>query len=79
MGLGKTLSLISLILAQKDNRSIDYDDGPHDRMVSVKATLVVVPLTLLQMWDTEIKLRVRPHTLSVLIYHGPKRTKDYRE
>ncbi len=78
MGLGKTLSMISLVIVQKGKQPI-VERRVDDQLLRVKGTLVVCPLTLLEMWDQEIRSRVRPHTLSVLVYHGPKRTKDYRE
>ena len=82
MGLGKTLTMIALILKQRENeprpKSRDLPSG-EEELLSVKATLVVVPLTLLDMWNNEIRSKVDPHTLSILIYHGPKRTKDHRE
>ena len=77
MGLGKTLSMISLILDSKKQRSfISRSKNTDDNMLSTNGTLVVVPLTLLRMWETEIRSKVRSGLLSVTIYHGANRVKD---
>ena len=77
MGLGKTLSMISLILDSKKQRSfISRSKNTDDNMLSTNGTLVVVPLTLLRMWETEIRSKVRSGLLSVTIYHGANRAKD---
>lgn len=54
-------------------------DTSKQGLPQIKSTLVVVPLTLLGMWEREIQSMVDRNTLSVLVYHGPKRTTDHRE
>ena len=77
MGLGKTLSMISLILDnKKQSKFISRSRNTDDNILSTHGTLVVVPLTLLRMWETEVKSKVKPGLLSVTIYHGANRAKD---
>ncbi|CAI8052482.1 Transcription termination factor 2 [Geodia barretti] len=70
MGLGKTLSMISLILQNPSDHSHHSDD-----LMSSRATLVVCAPSLIHQWAAEIDSRLHRNTLSVLIYHGSKRTK----
>lgn len=63
MGLGKTVQMISLILA-------------HRAESKPRTTLVVVPLALVEQWRLEIEEKTRDDALSVIVHHGPKRTKD---
>lgn len=69
MGLGKTISALALILANK---------AP---VGTPKTTLIVAPLALLRQWDREIQEKVKPaHMLSTFIYHGrSKRTRQARK
>ena len=39
-------------------------------------TLVVCPASLLHHWHKEIERRTKPHLMTVVLYHGPQRTKD---
>uniref|UniRef100_A0A7S0BQX2 Uncharacterized protein n=1 Tax=Rhodosorus marinus TaxID=101924 RepID=A0A7S0BQX2_9RHOD len=65
--MGKTLQTIALILARRKRE--------NDPSVS-KTTLVVCPLVALNQWDSEIKKFTEKGSLSVLLYHGPKRPAD---
>jgi SNF2 family DNA or RNA helicase len=68
-GLGKTLSVIALMLANPP--------PPVDGKQSKWRTLIVCPVSLVGQWKEEIETRIRaPHRPSVYIYHGPKRTRD---
>lgn len=65
MGLGKTLSMISLIAhGYNENGLEDFH---------ANTTLLVVPASLLPMWDNELLKHVKPNTLSWRVYHGPRR------
>jgi SNF2 family DNA or RNA helicase len=73
-GLGKTLSMIALILAseelpgdQKDTK--DYDGG----------TLLVCPVSVMGQWEKEIEDHVKRNHLNVLKHHGPKRETKARD
>ena len=78
MGLGKTLSMIALIVKTK-GKTAEAGRGGGGPMLQSKGTLVIAPLTLTRMWEEEIVKMVYPGTLSVFLYHGPKRPEDPRE
>jgi len=62
-GLGKTLSMLALILHNSD-------EGKPFR------TLIVCPLSLVNQWKKEIETRIkRKYKKSVYLYHGANRTK----
>ena len=68
MGLGKSLSIISLVAT----------DWPHYNMASSEGvpTLLVVPPSLLRTWEEELRRHLRPGTLRWWLYHGPKRSEN---
>lgn len=70
MGVGKTLQIISLLLA--------------DPARTKQPTLIVCPLSVMSNWSGQIRSHVRPeHGLKVLIYHGDgkksKTPEDYAQ
>lgn len=68
-GLGKTLSVVALMLANPP--------PPEDGKPSKWRTLIVCPVSLVGQWKEEIEQRIDPeHRPSIYIYHGPKRTRD---
>lgn len=76
MGLGKTCSLLSLIANnpfRKVSPSIDRSLKMGDT-VRVKGSLVVVPFSLLQVWESQITRHFRPRTVQILIYYGMSNT-----
>lgn len=68
MGLGKSLSIISLLA----------NDWPHYNLGAseVVPTLLVVPSSLLRTWEDELKKHLRPRTLRHWLYYGPKRLEN---
>lgn len=69
MGLGKTCTMLSLISA---NRSPDISVGdatpiPPD---AVKATLVVVPFSLIEVWNKQVERHFTPASLRTYVYHS---------
>ncbi|KAG8935555.1 hypothetical protein FRC02_007699 [Tulasnella sp. 418] len=60
MGLGKTLTMLSLILAT-------IDDIPANRS---NATLIMVPLSVLSNWTSQMEEHVVPGKLKYCVYHG---------
>jgi len=80
MGLGKSLTMISVIVSSLD-RALEYAvanthgiQDLHRRIVPSKATLIVVPSVLLiDNWIAEIEKHVLPGTLAVHKYHGAEK------
>lgn len=68
MGLGKSLTVISLL-------AMDWSHRPKD-LHGVTPTLLVVTLPLIRSWEEEFQSHLRPETLRCWTYHGPKRSKD---
>ena len=73
MGLGKTLSMLSLIAAKPAVASAGTSVSRGIPVNRVKATLIIVPASLVQVWDIQIKRHFYPSAVSVLIYHGSQR------
>ncbi|KAF7967470.1 hypothetical protein HWV62_34115 [Athelia sp. TMB] len=63
MGLGKTLTMISLILATQKDLPPDFS----------KATLIVVPLSVMSNWEKQIEDHCVPGALTSCVYYGSKR------
>ena len=70
MGLGKSLSIIALI-ASHPAPSI-----PRQSPDFCKATLLVVPYTLIPNWESQLKCHLYNQTLSWTRYHGSNRKAD---
>ena len=84
MGLGKTLSILALIVDSLDAANEFSQLQPYrtpQRMVyrNCKATLLVAPMSTITNWEEQIRNHIVPGTLSIYVYHGPKRTDDYNE
>ncbi|KAN0114679.1 SNF2 family N-terminal domain containing protein [Hyaloscypha variabilis] len=70
MGLGKSLSMISLIAA---NQYSGIGHHIEAGMTPTKSTLLVVPLPLLQTWETQLSRHLHPNSLSWCKFHGPSK------
>ncbi|KAI0633366.1 SNF2 family N-terminal domain-containing protein [Trametes polyzona] len=64
MGLGKTLTMIALILATKSDTPLDHSN----------ATLIVVPLSVMSNWEKQLEDHVKPGSLSYCVYYGKNRS-----
>lgn len=64
MGLGKTVQAIATMVKNPS----------QDR--AIRATLIVLPLPLIQQWKAEIESK---SNLTVYVYHGPNRTKSVNQ
>ncbi|KAI6157534.1 SNF2 family N-terminal domain-containing protein [Pisolithus tinctorius] len=64
MGLGKTLTMLSLILATKK-------DVPSDHS---QATLIVVPLSVMSNWEQQVEEYCTRGALSTYVYYGASRS-----
>ncbi|CAK4245402.1 unnamed protein product [Aphanomyces euteiches] len=67
MGMGKTIQAISLLL---ENVKIKRSKG----MLMGGGTLIICPVIACMQWKSEIERFVESNHLSILLYHGPKRT-----
>ncbi|KZT00465.1 uncharacterized protein LAESUDRAFT_553779 [Laetiporus sulphureus 93-53] len=65
MGLGKTLTMLSLVLATKADIPLDFS----------KSTLIVVPLSVLSNWEKQIEDHVIAGALTHCAYYGNTRSK----
>ena len=68
MGLGKSLSIISLL-------ATDWQQSANEASRPVP-TLVVVPPSLLRTWEAQLRQHLHPGTLRYLLYHGPNRSDE---
>ncbi|KAI5123845.1 hypothetical protein M0805_005664 [Coniferiporia weirii] len=64
MGLGKTLTMLALILATKLDIPPDYS----------RSTLIVVPLSVLSNWEGQIKEHCHRDSLKYYVYYGAARS-----
>ncbi|KAL8657042.1 MAG: hypothetical protein Q9226_002323 [Calogaya cf. arnoldii] len=83
MGLGKTLSILSLIVhGLSDAQTFGIHTAPivEEDDVSLirnsKATLLVCPLSTVANWEEQVKTHIEPGKLSYYIYHGSNRNKN---
>jgi len=86
MGLGKTLSILSLALSTLDQSQAWTDQPPGGKLVreipgirNTKTTLLVVPLSAVNNWISQIKEHIEEDALSYYVFHGPSRTTDLDE
>lgn len=84
MGLGKTLSTISLIAASLD-RAEAFAGGPVSvylngsiPLANIKGTLVIVPSVLLiEEWEKEVAKHTQQNSVKITRYHGQGRVKHF--
>ncbi|KAI9696843.1 MAG: hypothetical protein M1836_005205 [Candelina mexicana] len=87
MGLGKTLSILSLIVSTLDESQSWAEERPPPQQTpedvpllrNSKTTLLVSPLSTIANWEEQIKTHIQPGTLKYHIYHGPNRCTDVNE
>lgn len=79
MGLGKTLTMISLLLKSReveDESTLNESETENTPARSSKpdgGTLVVCPASLISQWSGELEKRTKRGLASWEMYHGPKR------
>ncbi|KAI9718546.1 MAG: hypothetical protein M1812_003997 [Candelaria pacifica] len=87
MGLGKTLTILSLIVSTLDEaQSWAEKKPPQPQTLSdvpllrnSKTTLLVSPLSTMANWEEQINTHIQPGTLNCYMYHGPNRCTDADE
>jgi SNF2 family DNA or RNA helicase len=87
MGLGKTLSILSLVCSSLDQAEqwgrqpppprSGEDEVPLKR--NVKTTLLISPLSTISNWEEQIHQHVKDQSLKYHIYHGDNRIRDIDE
>lgn len=85
MGLGKTLSILSLIVGSLDD-SVEWAKqlpsesdatGEQTQLVrNSKATLLVSPLSTVANWEEQISAHVKKDSLRYYVFHGGNRIQD---
>jgi len=83
MGLGKTLSTLSRIVATvSEARAFGEQNLPKDLLDSdvvernACGTLIICPKSVLSNWDEQIRTHIKRNKLKVYSYHGPNREQD---
>lgn len=86
MGLGKTLSILSLVLSSMEQARDWENTRPPTGLVrmcpgirNTKTTLLVAPLSAVNNWVGQIKEHLKPKSLTYYVFHGPSRTTDRDE
>ena len=83
MGLGKTLSILSLIVGSLE-AAIEWEeigllpemDRERALVRNSRTTLLVSPLSTLANWEDQIATHIRPGALKYYVYHGANRITD---
>ena len=80
MGLGKTLSILSLIVGSLEVANeweqighLPELDGDRVLIRNSKTTLLVSPLSTLANWEEQIATHIEPGALKYYVYHGANR------
>ena len=80
MGLGKTLSLLSLIAeTREESKAFGEAEPPVDLEHvdrNAKTTLIICPKSVLSNWEEQINIHAKPKTLKYYAYHGTSRERD---
>lgn len=85
MGLGKTLNVLSLLVATlgEANEWAKQKPPPQSvdgvRLCNSKSTLLVSPLSTIANWEEQIGTHIKPGTLSYYIYHGSNRCNNVKD
>ena len=86
MGLGKTLSILSLVVASMAEAREWANMIPSPDLVqelpgirNTKTTLLVVPLSAVNNWVIQVKEHLAERAVSLYVFHGPTRTNDVDE
>ncbi|KAJ6008403.1 hypothetical protein N7540_012379 [Penicillium herquei] len=86
MGLGKTLSILSLALSSLP-QAYQWEKKPPPTGLSrripgvrnTRTTLLVVPLSAVKNWEMQIQEHLKEDSVKYYTFHGPNRTFDLKE
>ena len=77
MGMGKTIEMLSLIVAQYERGGLKPSSESLKNGLRPGGTLIVVPLMVVSQWQSEIERFLDPSSrISVLVHYGNKRTRS---
>ena len=82
MGLGKTLSILSLVVGSLSEAQSWAELAPPESTTDIplvrnsKTTLLVSPMSTMTNWEEQITAHIAPGTLSYYVYHGGNRKQD---
>lgn len=86
MGLGKTLSILSLVLTTLEDAGTWANMTPDPSLVrdlpgvrNTRTTLLVAPLSAVSNWVSQIKEHLDEKSLSYYVFHGASRTNNVDE
>ncbi|KAL4951778.1 SNF2 family N-terminal domain-containing protein [Aspergillus filifer] len=86
MGLGKTLSILSLVVSSLTQAQEWASSIPSPELIksrpgirNTKTTLLVVPLSTVNNWMSQIKEHLREDAVSFYVFHGSSRTNSVDE
>ncbi|KAK5558978.1 hypothetical protein LTR46_003167 [Exophiala xenobiotica] len=75
MGLGKTLTMISLIALNPAKLASSILITEQGTIRRIKSTLIVVPFSLLDTWDAQLRRHLKPNSLSWFKFHSSQKRK----
>lgn len=77
MGLGKTLSILSLVCSTLPQSIGWTQEKPENEvLLNAKSTLLVSPLSAVGNWVSQIKEHLEENAITYYVFHGPSRTED---
>ena len=84
MGLGKTLSILSLVVSTLGEAARFAENAPIEQssvgkprdLTNSKTTLLVAPLSTIANWEEQVAVHIEESALKIYIYHGNNRTQD---
>ncbi|CZR65227.1 uncharacterized protein PAC_15127 [Phialocephala subalpina] len=77
MGLGKSLTMISLIALNTCNSTEGGIFTTNAYLRRLKSTLIVVPYSLLETWNNQLKRHLKENTLTWMRFHGTQKKKTW--
>lgn len=78
MGLGKTLSILSLLAQTMNEAKIFGRQEPSPELAverNLKGTLIICPKSVMSNWEEQVRAHAQGK-FTIYCYHGPNRTRD---